>query len=382
MKLSVNLNALPGLTELLYRRRDDLVAGRVFVDAHTEIDSMHAGLLNICLGAHHEVVAAVDTFLTDAAQFRADYLGAAVAASVAYYRRTDASAAIALDASYRTGSVGGYPGIPHPTADLGLGPDIFDEPTCSGGYPVPHDYRFDYQPIHSKLDLASPTTYVRGVVWQVTSWLADAGLIDRPIDILQEYVEPVTGDWAAFRRCADVWATVAAEVGSNADWIDHAARALPSAWTGNAASDCDTALETFVTDLRAAAGTLGNLAQTYRETAEQVKALTDLLITALTALIDTALEELASSKLGPEFAIAGAATNATRIARQAYRCREIVAAVAHLVEGAQSAIILVPSDFGVVGKAGPLRITALSTVHIPGDSVGRGGADKLTPQPV
>ncbi len=38
MKFSVNLTALPGLTELLYRRRDDLLAGQVFVDTHTEIE--------------------------------------------------------------------------------------------------------------------------------------------------------------------------------------------------------------------------------------------------------------------------------------------------------------------------------------------------------
>ena len=257
MKFSVNLTALPGLTELLYRRRDDLLAGQVFVNTHATLKIEQAGLLNYCLGSHREVVAAVGDFLAEAAHFRADYLGAAVASCVTYYQRTDVAAAAALDATYRSGRIDGHPGVPQPSADQGLGPHIFDETSCSVGYPEPKDYHFEHPPIESMLDRASPTTQWREAVWEVTALLAKAGFLDKPVDIFGEFIEPLSGDWAAFRACADVWATVADRIGVNADWIGHGARVLPMVWTGNAATDCTVAVESFVADLRAAGVTIG-----------------------------------------------------------------------------------------------------------------------------
>ncbi len=297
-----------------------------------------------------------------------------------YYQRTDAAAAAALDATYRTGRADGHPGVPQPTADQGLGPHIFDETSCSVGYPEPKDYHFEHPPIESVLDRASPTTLWREAVWEVTAVLARAGLLEKPVDIFGEFIEPLSGDWAAFRACADVWTTVADRIGVDADWIGHGARVLPTVWTGNAATDCTVAVETFVADLRAAGTTIRNLAAAYIEAAELIREYRDLLIIELTALSDATLEAMIPG--APVFEVIGDARSVGKIIGHIRTCMKIISLCWHAVEAFHGATVLVPSDYGVIGEVGPLRLSALAAVHIPGNEVDNGRANARSPQPV
>jgi hypothetical protein len=378
MKFSANLTALPGLAELLYRRRDDLITGRDFVARHAVLEPGEVGMLNACLGVHEEVVAAVSQFLGNAAHLRADYLGHGVAQCVNYYRTADISAATALDASYGSGYADGYP--PPPQADQSLGPQIFIDHACSS-YAEPRDYHDENRPIQSKLDWLSPTTDIREAVWQVTKWATDLHLMDHPTDTARELIEPFTGDWAAFRACADVWRTVGVEVGLQYASIERATQQLPRVWTGHAATDCDNALTLVGSDLRDAAGTLGNLALAYEETAETIKELTGLLITEYTVLGDTAISALLEQAAPLEkIAIIG------KVVEHVERCAHLVSLAWHQVEIFRADAKLVRSEFGVVGKPGPLALHPLGTVHVPapstGESADQGTADARTPQPV
>ncbi|HWB35211.1 MAG TPA: hypothetical protein VHA75_04210 [Rugosimonospora sp.] len=373
MKFSVNTTALAGLPGLLERRRDNLLAGAVFVDANTTITAWDQGLINQIRGTHERIVAEVTQFLRAAAEQRADPYADAVARAVAYYERTDIEAAARLDATMAAGRVqDGYPGLPQPQADAGLDATAFADSDCGPGYVAPHDYRFDYEVPTGGLDLLSPTSYARALVWEVTGFLAEYRLLDHPVDIMQEYLDKFAGDWATFRACADVWDSVANE-------LDYVTRSLyfgesrtALVWTGEAAGRCEYALDVFGDDLHAAAGTLRAAAANYREVAEQMKKLTEAIIAAVTIICDYCADELANGLapgVGEVLAAENLIVDARRLLLAINKAKSIVVGAVEAVDGF---IAGTGADwpFGVLGNLGPLRLTPVAMPHLPGVATG------------
>ncbi len=373
MSFSVNTRALPGLADLLGRRRDDLFTGADYVAKHTVIDQWDEGLLNSLRGTHEAVVAAIEEFLRAAAGQRADPYATGITRAEQYYVRTDADAAARLDLTIGGGSDrGGHPGLPQPTADQQLDTDSFADPSGSPGWPDIHDYRFDYEILDHKLDLISPTTWVREAVWKVTGWLAQVGLLDHPVDFMQDFLDQFAGDWAAFRGCADVWDALAAEVDFNAGCVDLGATRLATVWTGAAADNCDYAIDVFGNDLRQAAATIRDVATNYREVAEQMKELTQVIIAVVTVIIDCCVDEIASGLVGSEFVVLDEAPSIVRLVEKVYEARNIILAAIQTINGFVSGVGGGGFPLGMIGKVGPLRLTAVAGPHIPGDD--RGGA--------
>lgn len=142
----------------------------------------------------------------------------------------------------------------------------------------------------SYFDVLSPTTALRDVIWKVTGVAAVFGLLDRPYDIIAEAVQPISGDWARYVSCADVYDNLAGMVGDAAACVDHGRVTIARTWTGNAADACARATADFSTALRAAVDPLHRTATTYREVARGVHAEAEALAAALTLLGDMAIE--------------------------------------------------------------------------------------------
>jgi hypothetical protein len=374
MKFSVNTAALAGLPALLDRRRDELLAGADYVATHTTISHWDQGFLNQLRGTHEAIVKAVEQFLHTAATQRADPYALAVSRADAYYTRTDLDAAARFDATL-TASAGrdGYPGLPQPAADQGLGPAIFADATAAPGYPAVHDYRVDYEVIQHWWDWLSPTTYARDVVWRVTSVLTDLGLLDRPIDVMQEYFEQFAGDWAAFRTCADVWDAVAIQLDYESGAVRHGGDRTQLIWTGGAADACRLAVDVFGDDLHAAAGTLRAAAANYREVAEQMKQITEAIIAVVTFIVDfcadKALEALVPGSEILEFL--DDTTDVARFLNKVWEARGLVLAAASAVTG-----FLTGTGDGLtlamLGKLGPLTLTGVGGLRLPGATADEG----------
>lgn len=365
MEFSVNIQALPGLAELLERRRLDLENTRTFVDKYATVSHHDSGIINDILGTHRAIVEAVDTFLTRAARERADRLSSDVWTAVDAYRRTDVSASARLDAALPIAERGGHPAVHQAPANQNWGPAVFDDPLNKPVLAPPHDYRWDYQVLADPSEMLSPTSYLRETIWEGTKLLAKVGLLDHPIDILQEYFQPLAGDWATFRACADVFDSAATQLDFQAGAVDQSDSVIPLVWTGHAAANCRFALRTFGADLQRAAQTLRNAAENYRECAETVKLQTEIIIGIATAVCDICADLLAESVGGAAAVAFELVPLARRLATLVNECRKAIllclAAVGVFVDSGE----FLRSSFGVVAKIGPLELTPVTGAAMP-----------------
>jgi len=160
----VNIPALRGLPPFLDRRHADLITAGTYLRAHTLLRP--GGFIDPVAPRHAQVVATIDTFLTDAAIYAgvdADNLRDALTS----YATSDARAAARADARLPD-----YPAPPAPTFDPGddsLTADVFAD-TGSPVAPLvaPTDQRSAYSYRPSWADLLSPTTMLRDMIWGLT----------------------------------------------------------------------------------------------------------------------------------------------------------------------------------------------------------------------
>jgi hypothetical protein len=292
MEFSVNTTALPGLAKMLDRRHDDLVDCRDYISKNAQLGALDGGLIHQAAQAHRLIVAATEQFLMRAADERAGMYSVAVTGSVDYYNRTDASAAAALDVTYRQSDVGGNPTMSNRRANQSWGPEAFADLACSPGLPAPHDYRQDFTIVHSWMDALSPTTVARTYVWKASEILVMLGVLKAPYDILNSTVQPFVGDWSSFAACADVFATVATALDFETAGVNHGADVVHQVWTGNAADACQYALDVFGFDLRRSVDTFNQIAERYRACAETIKEQTEALDDLITVICDISIDIL------------------------------------------------------------------------------------------
>jgi hypothetical protein len=285
---SVNTRALAGLPVFFDRRGTDLTDAIEFVTKNTVLSSF--GLANV-LGAHQKIILEVTDYLGGLTFDYSDRDAARVRSAIASYNASDERASQRADAAI-TGLPPNLPNLPALTAaERSYGPAIFDDRRApTSALITPGDPHADYPYRPSWSDALSPTSIARDAIWRVTSVLANAGLIDRPIDPLESLVKPFVGDWAGLLRSADVFDCLGSMLTMSGECVSDAGQLVPTVWTGNVADMCINNLQSFDGSLARGVTPLARLAATYRRVSAGVRDNANLLETVITNLIDLAAD--------------------------------------------------------------------------------------------
>lgn len=355
MSFSVNASALPGLADLMRRRHQDLADGRDYVGRYTTIDAGQAGILNALFGQHEAIVRTVSDFLDMAAEGYAGPYADAVAESAAYYAHTDAKAATRLDATLTPVDDPGKHTTSASHADKAIGASAFGDRVIPGDhYLPPPDHQSEYRYDFTGLDTLSPTSDIRELIWKVTEFAVQLGLLSHPYDVLDEAVKPFSGDWTAFAACADVFEHVAEALGEAGDCVLDGVRRIPLAWTGNAADRCALGLTRFASDLTGAVDPLHQTAAMYTSTAEQVRAHGELLAALLTALIDEVLEAALDAASSGLFAEVQVVTTVEDVVKIVLRMRKVVAEAWDLARAFVANGSVSTASLGIIRNSHPM----------------------------
>jgi hypothetical protein len=297
MEFSVNSSALVGLSDLMDRRWEDFESARAYLRTNARFSVLNGGLLNDLVGQHQQIVREIDAFLAAAAEGFAGPCATAVTEANLTYRRSDLSAMVRTDAALPTVRadpqelMGPVTGAPFGLADQSVDRSVFaDTRRPTTWLQPPPDHHADYPYEYTFFDQMSPTQHLRDQVWHITSVAAALGLMPRPIDIFVEVVQPLSGDWAAYVGCADVYDNLAHLLQEAALCVDDGRLTIGRVWTGNAAEACGDAVAVFAVSLRAAVDPLHEAASTYRSVAEIVRAEAKLIASVLSTILDLILE--------------------------------------------------------------------------------------------
>jgi len=367
MEFSVNSNALFGLSDMMDRRWEDFESARTYLKANTQFSVLNAGLLNDILGQHQKIVDSIDEFLSGASQRFAGPCATAVIEANLSYRSSDLAAAASTDAALPVAS----PATPRPTgpANQSLDRSVFvDLRRPAGWLQTLPDHHADHPLELSLLDALSPTTVLRDAIWGATGMAARFGLLDRPYDIVAEVVQPLSGDWSGYLRCADVYDNIAHTIEDAAACADDGRMTIGRVWTGNAAEACITSMAAFSTNLRAAIDPLHRTAATYRSVAETVRADSEVLAAMLTLLADFIIEsglEAPTGLLEAPFEIVGEAVNLERLATKVFDVMRIMAKLFELGKAGMSNAASVTAGLGLVWDSTPVPAMATTAPNLP-----------------
>jgi len=367
MEFSVNSNALFGLSDMMDRRWEDFESARTYLKANTQFSVLNAGLLNDILGQHQKIVDSIDEFLSGAAQRFAGPCATAVIEANLSYRSSDLDAAARTDAALPVVP----PATPRPTgpANQSLDRSVFvDMRRPTGWLQTPPDHHADHPLELSLLDALSPTTVLRDAIWGATGIAARFGLLDRPYDIVAEVVQPLSGDWSGYLRCADVYDNIAHTIEDAAACADDGRMTIDRVWTGNAAEACITSMAAFSANLRAAIDPLHRTAATYRSVAETVRADSEVLAAMLTLLADFIIEtglEAPTGLLEAPYEVVGEAVNLERLATKVFDVMRIMAKLWELGKAGMSNAASVTAGLGLIWDSSPVPAMATSGPNLP-----------------
>jgi hypothetical protein len=244
----------------------------------------------------------------------------------------------------------------------------------TGWLQPPPDHRADHPLEMSPLDALSPTTVLRDVIWTATAVAATFGLLDRPYDIIAEVVQPLSGDWSGYLRCADVYDNVAHAIEDAAACADDGRTTIGRVWTGNAAEACITSMAAFSTNLRAAIDPLHHTAVTYRAVAETVRADSEVLAAMLTLLADFIIEtglEAPTGLLEAPYEVIGEAVNLEKLATKVFDVVKIMAKLRELVRAGMSGTESLIAGLGLVWDSTPVPAMATSAPDLPRPAIAR-----------
>jgi hypothetical protein len=299
MGFSVDVAALAGLPRHMGRLGEDAAAARAYVDRYTQLSSGE-GIINQLLGGHREATRKVRVFfqMLDAA---AERQGNAVSAALNHYRQTDLAAAAALDAKLTV-----ITQTPHTQPDMGsLG--FADRGEPQNGLTAPPDYSGQYRFEMKWYSYLSPSSHIRSAILEFTEMATAIGLLDRPIDVFNEWLKPWLGDWAGFRACADVYENLASSALTMSANVRSGSIDSQFVWTGNAADSCRLDLNDTCDALNLANTRLHELSAEYRSVAEStyklVEAVVGLLMVAADIVAMGLADMVAASRGGPGVAL-------------------------------------------------------------------------------
>jgi hypothetical protein len=370
MEFSVNTSALVGLSDLMDRRWTDFESGRSYLKNNAHFSVLNKGILNAIWGKHQDIVDEIDAFLSSAAERFAGPCSVAVTDADVTYLHSDHSAVIRNDAALAVATGDNAVSAPAAaTADLALDRSVFADPYCpTARLQPPSDHRGDYPYEMSYFDVLSPTTALRDVIWKTTGLAATFGLLDRPYDIISEAVQPLSGDWARYVACADVYDNLAQLVGDAAACVDHGRITIPRTWTGNAADACARAIADFSAVLRAAVVPLHRTAASYREVAQGVRAEAEALAALLTLLGDTILEsglEALTGGLEQPYQAMSELADLEKVVGRIIEVSQVVSRAHALADAGMGAAESWWADWGIVRAAQPLPAMTASAPSLP-----------------
>lgn len=364
MSFSVNTKSLVGLPLALDRRGSDLDLARQYLAADTIIQTFNIADIR---HVHEHVIAAVAGYLDALNSTFAEADAVRVRAVIATYRAADARAARRADAAL-SGLVPGLPQTPPLTPiEQSYGPAIFDDrrtPAAALIPPSSHYADLPYQP--GILDVLSPSTIGRDVIWRATSFLTHVGVMDRPIDPLETFVQPMVGDWAGLLRCAEVFVHIADLLARCGDCVTDAALLVPKVWAGNVEGMCVLNLNGFATSLAQGILPLTDLAAMYPRVATGVQDNAVVMETVISDLIDLGsdlvLAEIGSSLLD----IWAVSTQIRNFLRTVGTAIHLVNNVQDIISVWKNGVGSATHSFGVLQQPGPMpSMTAAPIIPVP-----------------
>lgn len=283
MDLSVNVTALPGLSNSLGRQATELDAAARYL-AETSVLAAGAGLINELRGVHERLIGQVCAFLRLVSVDFAGEYALRIDEAVRSYQSTDHRSAADLDALFPAGL---DPGGASVTADLSATAGVFDDPPAYAFEPPP-DYRAEYPYQPQWYDALSVADGPRDVIYEASRLAVWVGLIDRPIDPFEAFTAPLCGDWAGLERTSFALCQVATALIHIRGRVLAGADTIPRVWSGHAANSCREVLTGFGHDLWPVEDLIVKLAASYHGAAVQIRELSAELDAAVGLLIDVA----------------------------------------------------------------------------------------------
>jgi uncharacterized protein YukE len=181
-------------------------------------------------------------------------------------------------------------------------------------------------------------------------------------------VQPLSGDWSGYLRCADVYDNIAHTIEDAAACADDGRMTIGRVWTGNAAEACVTSMAAFSANLRAAIDPLHRTAATYRSVAETVRADSEVLAAMLTLLADFIIEsglEAPTGLLEAPFEIVSEAVNLERLATKVFDIARIMLKCWEAAKASMTGAESVTAGLGLVWDSTPVPAMATSAPNLP-----------------
>lgn len=115
------------------------------------------------------------------------------------------------------------------------------------------------------------------------------GMLDRAYDPYELVLKPVVGDWAGFRRSADVYRYVAEALVAMCSNLCHAQVGLAAVWRGNAADACNVHIGRLSSGIGESHGPLNGIADEYEKAAQGQADFRHTVAQLISDLIDAAI---------------------------------------------------------------------------------------------
>lgn len=289
----VDSDAVSKIGDQQGRLAEDAHLARVYLGVETNI-AAGEGLINVLFDGHRQIRSQTVNFFATLEDCTARPGGEAFQDAAKRYSEYDKGAAEKLDGMYpRSDPTKARKGLDD--LDSSARPFVdLHEPVDR--YKNPQDYNAQYPYTPNLMDAISPSSIYRDLVWGVTALAAHLGFLDRAYDPFESIVKVVSGDWAGFRACADVFDNVGLALGDMATNVQWTAQRLEQSWAGNAADSAQVYLFELAKSLNSAKDPFKELAGHYKEVAQGAYEVGDVVGGLLCDLIDAGIAFVAGAE--------------------------------------------------------------------------------------
>jgi hypothetical protein len=203
--------------------------------------------------------------------------------------------------------------------------------------PIVSDTRNEWQ-YNWVVDLLSPTAFIRWAIQKIFHK-----------DVLAELLTILTGDWDAYRRCAEVWHQIDGASTDMATNLFRTAKELPLVWRGWAPTSLEWALIAIAQAFDNLAEECRYYTTSYRQAAEAAKMFFEGITPLLEIAIDSAILAMIAAEVGSAlwetgvgliggFAVAAFYINrAIRVLQEAYDELQKFVGIVQMMAAAQTA---------------------------------------------
>jgi uncharacterized protein YukE len=278
------------------------------------------GWLGELLGLHEALRDDAAAWLEALAGNAFDPAASAMRAAADDYVAADAAAAAEFGVNAETDEEGLLTEVSDPGADLRS--------------PEDHTAKGAWRTAPAWSDQAAVGSQGRAAVLRATEVCVELGRLDRAVDLDITALEPLRGDWAGFRGCADVYRGAADLCRDIEDNVDRARTALPETWSGAGAESCEEFLGAVAPALSDGGEQLDGLAAAYESAAQAAFDFSDAAAETVAELIDASVV-LAVALAGGNAAASDGTLVGCGVA--AYEAKAVAAVVGDLLEARENA---------------------------------------------